>query len=128
MIKDQLHTISDEDAIEVSKILLKTPSSDIYNYTFDKLTRIKYDHRDGTDAEESVDVYFNGEVKDAFMYKHGWKDERVMIKLIESDRYHGYPHFYGQTQDTTYYRPTWKHKFLSNHIEAIEFLQKKGLI
>lgn len=126
MIKDKLHTISDEDAIEVGKILLKTSTSDLYDFVFDKITRTKYEIQDGCDAEESVEVYFNATVKNDAYRRSGWTDEKICIKLIESDRYHGYPHFTASRTQEPQITPSYK--FLSNHIEAIEFLQKKELI
>jgi len=124
MIKNELHTISDNDAIEVGKILLKTPTSNLYEFTFEKITRISYDHRDGVDAEESVNVYFKAIVKNDLYRKSGWKDESVSIKLIESDNYHNYPYFSANANNIQDPKITWSHKFLSNHIEAIEYLQK----
>lgn len=91
MIKDKLHKISDEDAIEVARILLKSASSYIYEYSFEKISRIKYDPRDGTDAEEAVNIFFKATVIKEEFRTAGWTDEDVMISLIESDRYHNYP-------------------------------------
>ena len=51
MIKDKLHTISDEDAIEVAKILLISAESALYNFEFEKIKRFNYDNQDGVDAE-----------------------------------------------------------------------------
>lgn len=126
MVKDKLHTISDEDAIEVAKILLKTSQSHLYEFTYEKINRVKYDSRDGTDAEEAVNVYFKGVVKDELYRKSGWQDERISIRLIERDRYHDYPYFYG----TSLREPkiAWSYKFLSNQVEAVEFLQSKNLL
>ena len=126
MIKDKLHTISDEDAIEAGKILLKTSTSSLYDFSFDKITRIKYDTQDGTDAEESVNVYFNAVVKNDMHRKSGWKDEKIIIKLIEKDRYHDYPYFYANSIQEP--KTTWSYMFLSNQIEATEFLQSKNII
>lgn len=128
MIKDKLHTISDEDAIEVGKILLKTSTSSLYEFSYDKITRIKYDNRDGTDAEESVNVYFNAIVKNDSYKQSGWKDEIICIKLIESDRYHENPYFYGSSNSVQEPAKAWSYKFLSNQIEAVEYLQQKNIL
>lgn len=127
MIKDKLHTISDEDAIEASLLLLK--SMQPYIYVFEKITKTKFDPRDGTDAEESVDVYFDAIITDE-MYKTvgGWKDKKVFVKLIESDRYHDFPYFTACYKFVDEEKQTWSHEFISNQIEAIEFLQSKGLV
>lgn len=132
MIKDKLHTITDEDAIEVAKILLKTSHSHFYNFAFEKITRINYDNQDGTDAEESVNVYFNATVNNNLVHEDlyrraGWQDERVCVKLIESDRYHDYPYFYASSLREPA-KKAWDYKFLSNHIEAIEYLQGRGIL
>lgn len=126
MIKDKLHTISDEDAIEVGKILLKSSTSDIFDFSFEEIRRFNYEIQHGVDAEESVNVFFNGVVKNNNR-KYGWKDKKVMIKLIEKDRYHNYPYFTSNKIEELD-KKVWKSEFLSNQIEAIEFLQKKELI
>ena len=126
MIKDKLHTITDDDAIEVAKLLLKTSQADLYDFAFEKITRIKYDNQDGTDAEEAVNVYFKATVKNDMYRTSGWKDERIFIQLIERDRYHDYPYFNGNCIQEP--KTTWSHKYLSNHIEAIEYLQNKKLL
>lgn len=128
MIKDKLHTINDDTAIEVAKILLKTPQADLYDFTYEKITRIKYDNQDGTDAEESVNVYFNAIIKNDSYRNSGWKDERIWIQLIEKDRYHDYPYFSGSAKNIQEPKTTWSHKYISNHIEAIEYLQKAGIL
>jgi len=52
MIKDKLHTLTDEEAIEVALILLKGPGrSDIYLYKDEKVTRVKYAFQDGYNGE-----------------------------------------------------------------------------
>lgn len=128
MIKDKLHTITDEDAIKVGYILLLSSTSDMYVFIFDKITRCKYDAYEGTDAEESVNIYFTCLVKNDEYKKSGWRDEKVIIKLVESDRYHNYPYFFALYNIIDTSKKTWSYKFLSNHIEAIEFLQQKNLI
>lgn len=126
MIKDKLKTISDSDAIEVAKILLVGSTSVMYDFTFDKIVRQSYDNRDGVDAEECVYVYFNAVVKNDLYRPSGWNDKRVMIQLIECDRYHGYPYFNGGSMEVG--DKVWKEYYLSNHIEAIEYLQAKNLL
>lgn len=126
MIKDKLHTISDDDAKVVAEILLKNSTSSMFNFSFDKITRQEYIEQHGVDAEESVNIFFNAKVRNEQYVKGGWKDKRVWIQLIESDRYHNYPYFtahYKQEQDKT-----WKFEYISNYIEAVEFLQAKQLI
>ena len=124
MIKDKLHTITDEDAIEVATILLKSATSDIFVFTFDKITRYEYDYAHGVDAEESVNVFFNGMVKNDTYRRAGWKDKRIQIQLIESDRYHDFPYFNAsRIEDND--EKVWKYEYLSNHIEAVEYLQNK---
>jgi hypothetical protein len=126
MIKDKLHTISDEDAIEVAKLLLTSSTSNIFTHSFEKITRIKYDPQEGTDAEEAVNIFFKCVVKEEHYRTAGWKDKDVFISLIEHDRYHDYPYFYASYKEES--DKTWKYEFLSNHIEAIEFLQSKQLL
>jgi len=126
MIKDKLHTISDDDARKVAEILLKTSTSSLFNFSFDKISRQVYDDQHGVDAEESINVFFKGEVKDNSYRQAGWKDKRIMIQLIESDRYHDYPYFIGFYMEET--DKTWKYHFLSNHIEAIEYLQAINIL
>lgn len=126
MIKDKLKTISDEDAIAVATLLLKSSTSSLFNFTFEKIIRQEYIVQHGIDAEESVDIYFIAKVKNEDYKKSGWKDKKVRIQLVERDNYHNYPHFcafYMEEADKV-----WKNHFLTNHIEAIEYLQSKGLI
>lgn len=127
MLKDKLKTISDDDAIEVALLLLKGSTSSLFDFTFEKIERQNYVEQHGVDAEESINVFFNGVVRNDAYRISGWKDKRVMIQLIEQDRYHDYPYFNASymEKDTNI---TWKHHYLSNHIEAIEFLQKKSLL
>lgn len=127
MIKDKLHTITDSDAVEVSRLLLKNAQSDLYYFEFEKLVRIKYDNQHGTDAEECVNVYFLATVKNDYRLS-GWKDERIMIQLIERDRYHDYPYFNGICKGFADLKNSWSFKYLSNHVEAIEYLQNRGLL
>jgi len=126
MIKDKLKTINDNDAIEVAKLLLKTSTSNMFDFTFEKIDRQEYVEQHGVDAEESINIFFNGIVKNDIYRKSGWKDKKVWIQIIERDRYHSYPYFCGHYEEES--DKVWKHHFLSNHIEAIEFLQKKELI
>ncbi len=126
MIKNKLHTISDADAIKVSELLLKTSTSNMFDFTFDKIVRQEFNHQHGTDAEETVNVYFTSVVKNDIYRNHGWKDKKVMIQLIEHDRYHDYPYFASLYMEET--DSVWKNQFLSNHIEAIEYLKEKELI
>lgn len=91
MIKDKLHTINDEDAEKVARLLLFTEQP--YDFVFDKITRWKYDTQEGVDAEETVDVHFYGNVKNQSYHAHGWSDIYVTVKLIEKDRYHNHPYF-----------------------------------
>jgi len=126
MKKDRLKLISDEEATEVSKLLLINSTSDLFNFTFEKITRQGYVAHHGVDAEESVNVYFNAAVKNEDYVKLGWKNKRIMIQLIERDRYHDYPYFNASYMEES--DKVWKHHYLSNHIEAIEYLQKINLI
>jgi len=126
MKKDKLKSISDEDAIEVAKLLLITSTSNLFDFVFDKISRQKFMYQHGVDAEESVNIYFNTSVKNEEYVKLGWKNKKIMIQLIEKDRYHNYPYFnagYMEEGDKV-----WKHHYLSNHIEAIEYLQKINLL
>jgi hypothetical protein len=125
MIKDKLKTISDSDAIEVAKLLLISSTSRIFNFSFDKINRQEYLNQDGVDAEECVYVYFKAVVKDDSYRNAGWKDKKIMIKLIERDRYHDYPYFNANYMDDD---KVWKYHSISNHIEAIEFLKNKNLL
>ena len=126
MIKDKLHTITDEDAEEAARILLKSPFP--YNYNFVGIKRIPYNVQDGTDSEESVDVYFDAVVGHESYRTAGWKNKSVCVKMVESDRYHNHPYFYGLDKDENSEKITWGHLFLTNQIEAIEFLQFKQYI
>lgn len=126
MIKDKLHTISDEDAQKVGEILLTSSTSSLFNFSFEKISRQEYVEQHGVDAEESVDVYFTATVKNEQYKKSGWKDKRIRIQLIESDRYHNYPYFTASYMEEN--DKTWKYHYLSNHIEAIEYLQKINLL
>lgn len=126
MKKDKLKTISDEDAIEVSKLLLINSTSDLFDFTFEKISRQEYVPHHGVDAEESVNIYFIAVVKKDDYVKLGWKNKRIMIQLIEKDRYHNYPYFNASYMEES--DKDWKHHYLSNHIEAIEYLQNKGLL
>jgi hypothetical protein len=126
MIKDKLHTISDEDAIQVATLLMKTSTSSMFEFTPYKVERQEYVEQHGVDAEESVNVFFNCVVKNDVYRKSGWKDKKVWIQLIERDRYHNYPYFTANYMEET--DKVWKHQSLSNHIEAIEFLQSKNLL
>jgi hypothetical protein len=128
MIKDKLHTISDDEAKEVGEILFKSSTSYLYNLSFVEIKRYEYKERDGVDAEECVSVQFNAVLKDKNYEKSGWQDKKIIINLIERDRYHDYPHFSGMSKDVTSQAVSWGHYYLSNHIEAIEYLQKKNLI
>jgi hypothetical protein len=126
MIKNKLHTISDEDAIKVSELLLKSSTSSMFDFTFEKIERQPYIEQWGVDAEESVEVYFKAIVRQEMYRTVGWKDKRICIKLIESDRYHDYPYFSGLFMEET--DKVWHHQSISNYIEAIEFLKEKELI
>ena len=118
MIKDKLKTINDDNAIEVAKLLLIGSTSNMFDFTFDKIDRQNYVEQHGVDAEECVNIYFNR--------KSGWKDKRVMIQLIERDRYHGYPYFNASYMEDS--DKVWKHHYLSNHIEAFEYLHSINLL
>ena len=124
MIKDKLHTITDEDAIAVARILLKNDLP--YNYSFTRIQRIRYDRADGTVSKESVNVYFDAIVSNDNYKKYGWKDRSVNIELIERDRYRDYPYFYGS--ELYGGEIVWSNLFLANQIEAVEFLQRKQLL
>lgn len=126
MIKDKLHTISDADAQKVGEILLKSSTSRMFDFSFEKITRQKYDNQHGVDAEESVNVYFIATVKDEEYKKSGWKDKKIFISLVERDRYIDYPYF--SACDMTENSGIWKNSFLSNHIEAVEYLQNINLL
>ncbi len=118
--------ITDEQALEVGNLFLKSSISRMYNYTFEKITRHKYDHREGTDAEESINIYFNAVVKEESYRANGWQDEKVMVNIIIHDRYHEYTYFTGHRK--TNEDKTWKTFWLSNHIEVVQFLEKNNLI
>jgi len=124
MIKDKLHTISDEDATKVAQILLK--SSTPYIYFFEKIIRENYDVQHGCDAEESVYIYFNAKAKNELDKTFGWTDEKVFVQLIEHDRYHDHPYFAACRKKEE--DKTWHSLFLANQIEAVEFLQEKKLL
>jgi hypothetical protein len=126
MIKDKLHTISDLDAINAAELLLKSSTSNMFNFTFDKIIRQEYVVQHGVDAEESVNLYFKAIVKDDIYRNHGWNDKKIWIQLIESDRYHDYPYFTAYHMEES--DNVWKHHNLSNHVETIEFLKEKQLI
>jgi hypothetical protein len=122
----ELKDITDVDAIACATLLLADATSDIYNYTFVKIHRNEWDLQHGCDAEESIVVHFKGEVKDEVYRKHGWKDEQIMISIIVRDRYRNYPFFsasekYGEEK-------TWRLRFISNVIMAVQFLMKEGWI
>ena len=119
-------TLSDEQLLEIGNLFLISSISSMYNYTFDKIVRSKYDRQDGTDAEESMSIHFNAVVKDEAMKNHGWKDESVMIKVIVYDRYHDYTYFSGHRK--TQEDKTWRIFWLSNHIEVIKYLETNSLI
>lgn len=127
MIKDRIKTLTDDYAKEVAEILLKTSNSSLFDFTFEKITRQPFVEQHGCDAEESINVYFSSTVKNDQYRTSGWKDKKIWIQIIERDAYHNYPHFnmfYKEEADST-----WKHDgSLSNHIEAVEFLQKKGYL
>lgn len=125
-MKKTLKEINDTEAATVGHLLLKSATSDIYDYALDKILRQKYVAQHGVDAEESINVYFNGTIKDDIYRRQGWKDKKVMIQLIEKDRYHDYPYFAGFYLEST--DKVWKNYYLSNHIEAIKFLQKINII
>lgn len=130
MIKDKLHTLTDEEAIEVALILLKGPGrSDIYLYKDERVTRVKYDFQDGCDAEESINIFFKATAEKEVHKNLGWVDQEVMVQLIERDSYHDYPYFVGHYKRTEAFNnwpvdTVWKGDFLANQIEAIEWLQK----
>lgn len=63
MIKDKLKTITDDDARAVGEILLKSSTSSLFDFTFEKISRQEYIKQHGVDAEESVNVYFIAKVK-----------------------------------------------------------------
>jgi predicted SprT family Zn-dependent metalloprotease len=118
--------ITDEQAIDIAKILLKTSISRMYNYAFEKVTRRKYDTQDGTDAEESINIYFNFTVKEEAYKTSGWQDEKVMINIIIHDRYHDFTYFSGNRKAEE--DKTWKTFWLSNQIEATIYLLQNNLI
>lgn len=126
MNKKTLKDINDTDAITVSQLLLKSSTSGMYDFIFDKIIRQEYVVQHGVDAEESINVYFNGIIKNEVDRQVGWKDKKVMIQLIEKDRYHDYTYFTGFYLENT--DKVWKYYYLSNHIEAIKFLQEKNII
>lgn len=126
MIKNKLKSISDEDAIKVAELLIKTSHSKLFDIRFDKIFRQNYFQEHGIDAEESVNIFFNCTLKHEVYKKVGWKINKIWIQLIEKDSYHDYPHFQGHYMEEE--DKVWKHYCLSNYIEAIEFLQNKGLV
>jgi len=126
MIKDKLHTISDEDAITTALILLK--DYDNYNFTVEKVTSSPYNMYDGCDAEESVTVVFNRTVKNEDLKKRNYTDGLTRVILYESTRYRDHPYFMILSKDFGTDKPGYKDWFCSNYIEAVEFLQSKGLV
>jgi len=126
MIKDKLKTISDSDAIEVSKLLLKSSTSSMFDFSFEKIYRQEYVNQHGVDAEECVYIFFKAVLKDDSYISAGWKNKKMMIQLIERDRYHDYPYFNANYMEDT--DKVWKYHQISNHIEAIEFLKNKNLL
>ena len=96
-----------------------------FSYSFDKITRIEYLIQDGTDAEESVNVYFKGIANEHYR-AGGWKDHIVCIKIIIHDRYHDYTYFYGNKRDND--KQSWDYHFLSNHMAGIFYLIENNLI
>lgn len=126
MIKDKLHTISDEDAIEVAMILVRSFLP--YKYTFDKIFRVAFEPQDGVDSQEAVKIYLKATVAEEHYKNSGWKDKEILIELIEHDRYHENPYIIGFYKFIEEKDSVWKHEFLSNQIEGIEYLQAKGLI
>ena len=126
MIKDKLHTIGDKEAEELARILLKSLKAGIYEFVFKKITRRKYDPQEGTDAEESVNVYFDANVKNEAYKSGGWKDNEICVNIIESDRYHGHPYFSAISKEPE--DKFWKSEFLANQIEAVEYLQRLKLL
>lgn len=125
MIKDKLHTLTDEQAREVATILLKSSTSNLFDFEFLKIRRNKYEEHHGVDAEETISVYFKGTLKNRDYEKSGWKDKEVIINLTERDRYHDYPYFSAssRTADLPVHHYT-NNEYVSNYIEAIEYLQK----
>jgi len=126
MIKDRIKTLTDDYAREVAEILLKTSTSSIFDFTFEKITRQPFVEQHGCDAEESINVYFSAVVKNEQYKNSGWKDKKVWIQIIERDAYHNYPYFNAFYKEET--DNTWKYNSLSNHIAAVEFLQSKGYL
>ncbi len=110
--------VTDEQLLEIGDLFLISSISRMYNYTFDKIVRNKWDNQHGVDSEESMNIYFTAVVSDDVMRNHGWKDESIMISIIIRDRYHKYTHFLGhrKTEEDKLWRILW----LSNHIEVIK--------
>lgn len=123
MIKDKLHTISDEDAKEVALILLKSARPLVYEFV--EIKRQKYEVEHGVDAEESVNVYLNSKPSYEAARKSGWKDSEICVQLVERDRYHDHPYFSAMEK---HIGEMWNSRFLDNQIAAFEFLKEKQLL
>ena len=118
--------ITDEQALEVGNLFLKNSISNMYNYTFEKITRTKYDTQDGCDAEESVNIYFDGVPKVEEYRVSGWNDVKIMINIIIYDRYTKFTYFGGYRKEEA--DKTWGTYWLSNHIEVVKYLENLNLI
>lgn len=126
MIKDKLSSISDELAIKVATILLKNSTSCLYNYTFEKIQRHKYDKQEGSDAEEAIYVWFKAILKHEQYKTSGWKNYKVRIDLIQQCTYSDHSHF--SAYELQEGKSTLSHRYISNYIEAVELLQNEKII
>lgn len=127
--RGKIHLISDELAVKVGEILLKSSTSSFFTFEFLKLNRYTYNEQDGVDAEESINLYFKATLKNRSYEASGWKDKEIMIKLIEKDRYHDYPYFSAssRTSDMNEHHYT-NPEYITNYIEAIKFLQSENIL
>ena len=120
-----LTTISDKDVLNVAELLLINSIFPMYNYTFEKIERQKYENQDGCDAEESISVHFKANPKVEDYRPNGWNDCLIMIKIIIHDRYVDFSHFTGHRREEN--DKTWGTFWISNHIEASLYLQNNNL-
>lgn len=121
LLLTDLKNITDEHAVEVSSLILKD-SSLPYNFNFNgKIVRNQYDNSHGTDAEESVSVYFDATCDE--LYKSaGWKDETFFVKIIIRDRYNESLYFTAHNKSDT--KTTWSLHYIGNSQEATDKLRE----
>lgn len=121
-----LSDITDEDAIEVAKILLRKQRA-IYDFTVSgNVERQDMDYTHGCDAEEYVSVPFKG-IPNKLHENGGWKCSNFHVRIVIQDAYNDNFYFNSLIRAFESTAP-WSYNHLTTYcqLEAIDYLRSRG--